>query len=149
MIKIDITMPKCCDECFALDDRWDYPCCLISGEQRGYNFRTQEYRMPHCPLIDQEPKVLTIEEVRNSKSNLWTEITSPGIHGRCLIYCRVIANKNYPDMVTLQEDSGTAWGRLWEDYNHEPEETWHTGWRCWTAEPSKSQMEDTKWDEND
>lgn len=22
-------------------------------------------------------------------------------------------------------------------------------WRCWTAEPSKSQMEDTKWDEND
>ena len=51
MIKIDIPMPKCCDECFALDDDGDYPFCLITRDQRGYNFNTREKRMPTCPLI--------------------------------------------------------------------------------------------------
>lgn len=50
MIQIDIQMPKCCDECFALDDNGDYPFCLISHDQRGYNFNTRERRMPTCPL---------------------------------------------------------------------------------------------------
>ncbi len=45
-----IDMPSCCDECFALDDNGDYPFCLITHEQRGYNFRTREQRMPKCPL---------------------------------------------------------------------------------------------------
>ena len=45
-----IDMPSCCDECFALDDNGDYPFCLVTHEQRGYNFRTREQRMPKCPL---------------------------------------------------------------------------------------------------
>ena len=44
-------MPSCCAECRFLDERGDYPCCIITDEQRGYNFRTRELRMPHCPLI--------------------------------------------------------------------------------------------------
>ena len=55
MIQIDIKMPKCCDECFALDDYGDYPFCLISQDQRGYTFNTKEKRMPTCPLKAQEP----------------------------------------------------------------------------------------------
>ena len=55
MIQIDIKMPKCCDECFALDDHGDYPFCLISQDQRGYTFNTKEKRMPTCPLKAQEP----------------------------------------------------------------------------------------------
>lgn len=43
-------MPSCCDECFALDDSGDYPFCLITQEQRGYNFRTREQKMDKCPL---------------------------------------------------------------------------------------------------
>ena len=62
MIQIDIKMPKCCDECFALDDYGDYPFCLISQDQRGYTFNTKEKRMPTCPLKAQEPRVLTLEE---------------------------------------------------------------------------------------
>ena len=50
MIQIDIALPKCCDECFALDDHGDYPFCLISQDQKGYNFKTREMRMPSCPL---------------------------------------------------------------------------------------------------
>ena len=45
-----IDMPKCCDECFALDDNGDYPYCLITGECRGYTFRTREQKMDKCPL---------------------------------------------------------------------------------------------------
>ena len=45
-----IDMPSCCDECFALNDNGDYPFCLITQEQRGYNFRTREQKMSKCPL---------------------------------------------------------------------------------------------------
>lgn len=45
-----IDMPSCCSECFALDDHYDYPECLITREQRGYNFNTKTQRMDKCPL---------------------------------------------------------------------------------------------------
>lgn len=45
-----IDMPSCCDECFALDEYGDYPRCRITGEQRGYTFRTRELKMSKCPL---------------------------------------------------------------------------------------------------
>ena len=54
MIKIDIDMPECCDKCFALDERGDYPFCLISQDSRGYNFNIREQRMPSCPLMPLE-----------------------------------------------------------------------------------------------
>ena len=44
-------MPTCCGECRFLSEYGDYPCCIITDEQRGYNFRIREMRMPHCPLI--------------------------------------------------------------------------------------------------
>ena len=52
MIAIDMEMPACCDDCWALDDNGDYPFCLITQETRGYNFRTREKRMDKCPLIE-------------------------------------------------------------------------------------------------
>lgn len=45
-----IDMPNCCSECFALDDHYDYPECLITKEQRGYNFNPKIQRMEKCPL---------------------------------------------------------------------------------------------------
>lgn len=47
-------MPECCDECWALDDDGDYPRCRITGEQRGYTFRTKENRMSKCPLVNSD-----------------------------------------------------------------------------------------------
>lgn len=51
MILINIEMPKCCNECWALDDYGDYPRCRITNEQRGYNFNTLKCRMYKCPII--------------------------------------------------------------------------------------------------
>ena len=44
-------MPTVCDECWALDDNYDYPRCRVTEEQRGYNFNCRERRMDRCPLI--------------------------------------------------------------------------------------------------
>lgn len=46
-----MTMPSCCDDCWALDEYGDYPVCRITEEQRGYNFRIREKRMDKCPLV--------------------------------------------------------------------------------------------------
>lgn len=46
-----IDMPACCGECFALDDRYDYPICIITQEQRGYTFNIRKKRMDKCPLV--------------------------------------------------------------------------------------------------
>lgn len=54
MIQIDIEMPKCCDDCFALDKTGDYPYCNISQVQQGYTFDSGSIRMPECPLIDKD-----------------------------------------------------------------------------------------------
>lgn len=35
-------MPCCCDECRFLDEYGDYPCCIITDEQRGYNFKREK-----------------------------------------------------------------------------------------------------------
>lgn len=55
-MKINKPMPKCCDECFALDESGDYPMCRITGECRGYNFPTRSQRMDNCPLVDEVEK---------------------------------------------------------------------------------------------
>jgi len=44
--------PKRCDDCWALDDKYDYPMCLITQEQRGYNFNTMTQIMDKCLIID-------------------------------------------------------------------------------------------------
>lgn len=45
-----IDMPKCCSECRFLNDNYDYPECIVTGETRGYTFRTREQKMDKCPL---------------------------------------------------------------------------------------------------
>ena len=45
-----IDMPSCCYRCFAFDDSGDYPTCMVTGECRGYTFRSRELRMDKCPL---------------------------------------------------------------------------------------------------
>lgn len=45
-----IDMPKHCSECKFLNDNYDYPECIITGETKGYNFRVRERKMDKCPL---------------------------------------------------------------------------------------------------
>ena len=46
----DLEMPAVCDNCLFLDEYGDYPCCRITGETRGYNFKCSENKMDRCPL---------------------------------------------------------------------------------------------------
>ena len=46
----NIEMPKCCYDCPFLDDNGDYPFCIVTSDQRGYNFNIRNLRMPSCPL---------------------------------------------------------------------------------------------------
>lgn len=48
-------------DCFALDERGDYPMCRITGETRGYTFPVRERRMDNCPLRP-APKWISVEE---------------------------------------------------------------------------------------
>ena len=50
-VLIDIDIPTCCADCFALDESGDYPYCRISHETRGYTFNVRQNRMPSCPLF--------------------------------------------------------------------------------------------------
>lgn len=43
-------MPKCCEECFALDDYFGCPRCRITNELRSFTFDTLHKRMGECPL---------------------------------------------------------------------------------------------------
>lgn len=54
MIKINIEMPKCCKECFALSTEEIH--CNITGKLAEYNFNPYEYRMTSCPLKEIEDK---------------------------------------------------------------------------------------------
>lgn len=74
MIQIDIALPKCCDECFALDGNRDYPnrdypFCLITQDQRGYTFKTGEMRMSSCPLKEVKTNWNRMIEKENENGN--------------------------------------------------------------------------------
>ena len=133
MIQIDMPMPRCCDECFALDDNGDYPFCLISQDQRGYTFNTRNERMPTCPMKEQEPRVLTLEEVKNDCPDYVYIETFTGWF-ECVIqdagesdkYCGVF-------VYGIDED-------FWENWT-----TYGKEWRCWTARPTDEQREVTQW----
>ena len=68
-------MPKCCDECFALDYNGDYPRCRITNEQRGYTFDIRNRRMDKCPLREdkQKPMTITVELELLSPCNLTSQ----------------------------------------------------------------------------
>ena len=45
-----IDMPNCCYECRFLNDNYDYPECIVTGETKGYTFKVREQKMDSCPL---------------------------------------------------------------------------------------------------
>lgn len=88
MIQIDMQMPKCCYECFALDENGDYPFCLISQDQRGYTFNTREKRMPTCPLKAHEPHLVTESDFNGEDAYgyipVWTEEKDGDMYWECI-----------------------------------------------------------------
>ena len=70
-----IGTPECCANCNFLDDKYDYPWCIASGDVKGYSFNPHAERMNTCPLIPLE-KVCKMavetheEEVKAQKNTI-------------------------------------------------------------------------------
>jgi hypothetical protein len=136
MIQIDIKMPKCCDECFALDDYGDYPFCLISQDQRGYTFNTKEKRMPTCPLKAQEPRVMTLEEVKalQPDTDIWIEVR----YLNAPIRIRACTVSGF-------SPGGTRLFIIGGAHNY-PMDMYNNYFRVWTSRPTDEQKEAVKWE---
>lgn len=137
MIQIDMLMPKCCDECFALDDHGDYPFCLISQDQRGYTFNVREKRMPTCPLKVQKSRMMTLEEAQTALHNddvVWVELKDKIICGGIRMDGTDYFTMQNGDVLDATDfDSGEGA----EMYGKEV--------RCWTSCPSEAQREAIPW----
>ena len=136
MIEIDMKMPSCCDDCFALDFSGDYPCCIISEECRGYNFNVYENRMPSCPLKEKEPRVLTLNEANAALQKddvIWVEAEDGHMFGG-------IRKEDYFEM----QDGGLV------DFDDlmEPEIANRYGkvYRMWSSRPTDEQREAIPWE---
>lgn len=133
MIQIDVEMPKCCDECFALDDHGDYPYCMISHDQQGYTFNTREKRMPTCPLKAQEPRVMTYDELATFDGAFLIE--SPAMSQLDWVFFFDADTKS--DAIWVEGFDGERCVVYREDYG--------TYLRCWTSRPTAEQREAIAW----
>ena len=101
-------------------------------------------------LEEQEPRVMTWEEVKKSGSAYrCVEIYSPQVRRLALIYCIVRQSETIPELYNLLEDSGVKWCRAEAEYNRGCWQGTVSGWRCWTFRPTPEQMRDTPWEEDD
>lgn len=85
MIEIDMKFPSCCEECFALDFYNGYPHCIISMKSESNDFDICSKRMPSCPMKENEPRVLTLEQEpikveRHMEETEWNVCGNCGSH---------------------------------------------------------------------
>jgi hypothetical protein len=81
-------------------------------------------------LKEQEPRVMTLEEVIHSKDWVWYQWK----------------NTHYGWAIAVNCDG--KWIE-WEDSTTDQLCKYGEKWRCWTSRPTPEQMRDTKWEETD
>ena len=59
MLRINIEMPKCCDECFAMAHHQDFSICQLTVKvndisENQFNCDTSKERCSECPLIEEK-----------------------------------------------------------------------------------------------
>lgn len=115
-------------------------------EERAYGAGAGQYMSLRCDvareiarmLKDQEPRVMTLEEIRSGAVEVaWIEDVDkadviPGIWFR-------LSNEGEDEAVDIHIRDGFVGARL---------EVYGKLWRCWTSRPSPDQMRDTPWKEN-
>ena len=93
-------------------------------------------------LKDQEPRVMTLEEVKGMK-----RLTICAVEQRSKVIKNAF-NAEYGGIVTLGNENFLDFG-LYGDTNRyrRTEAGYGKTWRCWNYKPTKEQMEAVKWDE--
>lgn len=107
--------------------------CLECPYGRERNYRTECIRpLMRDALVllkEQEPRVMTAEEVRECDDWMWVEYQSG--------YC----GWQKPTVDGYDEE-----GILWDDATFDLHDAYGDCWRCWTSRPSPEQMRDTPWE---
>ena len=87
-------------------------------------------------LKDQEPRVLTLEELRDV-GQVWESSAPP--------YLWLDKNRSIYNTISFW----CAWRDIYEmihgRHDKYTDENYGSEWRCWTARPTEEQMRDTKW----
>ena len=81
-------------------------------------------------LKEQEPLMMTLDEVRECNDWMWVE------------YQNGYSEWN-KQSDTFAWDEG---GIMWNDATFDSNDEYGTEWRCWTSRPSPEQMRETKWE---
>ena len=150
MIEIDMKFPSCCKECFALDDfSGIYPYCLISKRYEGYYFNVRAKRMPFCPLKDDEPRVLTLDEVKAIGTQNFNQMRDENTR---LVWVEEesalnIAKPTYYDLglENSEEEPIYLYYVGTDFFDRCDPNTYGKDWRCWSAKPTEEQRESVKW----
>ena len=150
MIEIDMKFPSCCKECFALDDfSGIYPYCIISKRYEGYYFNVRTKRMPFCPLKDNEPRVLTLDEVKAIGTQNFNQMRD---ENKRLIWIEEesalnMAKPTYYDfgLEDSEEEPIYLYYVGTEFFDRCDPSTYDKNWRCWSAKPTEEQRENVKW----
>lgn len=91
-------------------------------------------------LKKQEPRILTLEEVKNLQSlkdgAVWLEMW----RGAVFPALPEILLSNISYFVAIPFNSYRSWVE---------DEYYNKTWRCWSSRPTKQQMEEAKWDDID
>ena len=113
-----------CDDCPYDNDGIENPC------QMG--LMTDALAL----LKDQEPRVLTLEELRDV-GQVWESSAPP--------YLWLDKNRSIYNTISFW----CAWRDIYEmihgRHDKYTDENYGSEWRCWTARPTEEQMRDTKW----
>jgi len=102
----------------------------------------EAYQIAITALINQEPRILTLNEVKRGDPKEDMEYLFPVFLERC--------DRNYivSRLIDLYESENEyvimSCGRNdWEEYRYED---YNKTWRCWSTEPTEEQRKAVKWD---
>ena len=141
MIQIDMPTPENCVECRFSQGGYMY-CHAMPENFCGYvNYCEENGRPEWCPLIAQEPRVMTLEELAAAqKTPVWRETKSKhkDLYNGWMLAYDIQWGKGIMGMRQgMTEPNGrVGWCKL-DDYGKT--------WRCWTAKPTEEQREAVKW----
>ena len=138
MIMIDIDMPDNCDEC-RFNTEYDF-CKAMPDNFCGYTDNRE--RPEWCPLKEQEPKVLTVDQLEDALDTV--------------VWLETPVSENLADGYSLIMACSHKYGYMYFDspFGDNPSQDrleyseYGRSWRCWDMRPSEEQRKAVKWNGN-
>jgi hypothetical protein len=97
-------------------------------------------------LKEQEPRVMTLEEVRNLKYDdvvYYQGINTNSVESAIVLHGEKMVPEVNTRVVQFRHADGTGG---WNGINNADLNWYGKKWRCWTSRPTEEQMRDTPWE---